>query len=196
MFELLKDYHGSLVINGKEFDTVKEAKEFFQSYKGGLTIILNKTHVQSDNTNRKLVHTIDDQMTYLVTVRKYMTTYDKSFFLHKMNHQGPMPYMTMYGHKLEETKGLVKMELWADISATQITTCMRCGRPLSNPISQLLGLGPECGAAEHMALISSGIDVEKVREEFRKTLQKVTWVGWIVKSAINSVKELPDYKKD
>ena len=189
MLELLSNYEGKLKINNVEYENIKEAQKAFKDYKGGLTIILNENQ-------RKTVHDIDtDIKFYQITVKKWMTTYDESFFLEEYNEDGPMPFVTMVGFKLGETKNLIKMRLRADLITNKSTICMRCGRPLSNPISQYLSLGPECGAKEHMQFIESGMDIKQVQEDLKKKLREVVWEGWIVKSAITKAIPLPDYEK-
>ena len=162
MLELLSNYEGKLKINNVEYENIKEAQKAFKDYKGGLTIILNEDQ-------RKTVHDIDtDIKFYQITVKKWMTTYDESFFLEEYNEDGPMPFVTMVGFKLGETKNLIKMRLRADLITNKSTVCMRCGRSLSNPISQHLSLGPECGAKEHMQFIESGMDITQVQEDLKK----------------------------
>lgn len=184
MFELLKDYTGSLTVNNKKFESVEDARRAFSDYKGGLTIILNPA-IDGNSTIKK---DIDKDTIYQITVRKYMTNYGSDFFLNGMNKQGPMPYITMVGQKLSETEKLVKMKCWVELSTQRVSTCIRCGRPLTNPISQYLSLGPECGAAEHMKLIQNGVSVDLVRKQLQEKLNKITWTGWIIKTAIKDVK--------
>lgn len=189
MFELLKNYPGELVVNNIEFKSSKEAEEYFKDYKGGLTILLKGV---ANNTSK----VVNSNRIYQITVRRYMTNYSKDFFLEQWNPDGPMPYVTMIGIKLKETEKLVKMKLWVDISENRITTCMCCGRPLSNPLSQYLGVGPECGASKHLKLLESGVSIDEVKRSFREHLKNIEWEGWIVKSAITQVKELKNYERN
>ena len=187
MFELLTEHTGKIIINGKTYDSVHEAEKAFEGYKGGLDIILEPQSEVISDDNAQIDNTI-----YRVHVKRYMTNYDKSFFLSKMNKQGPMPYIIMYGRKIQSTEKLVQMQLWADLDSTveRTTTCMRCGRPLTNSYSQYLQLGPECGASEHIKLLESGMDLEEIKQSLKQKLNNVTWTGWIVKSAIISADEV------
>ncbi len=194
MFELLTTYKGNNIsINGKHFDTLLDAIKDFSDYVGGMTIVLSP-QLEPKNNPVKPKDNSEDKYIVSIKVKRYMTNYKSDFFLSKLNPQGPMPYMYMIGYKIDETKGLVKMKCWGDMIEPRITTCMRCGRPLSNPYSQYLGLGPECGAQEHLKLMESGVSIKEVTEAFRKELRAVTWEGWIPKSALENVLELPNYK--
>lgn len=189
MFELLKNYPGELSVNNRDFKNVKEAEEYYKDYKGGLTILLKG--IEQEETKQ-----VNTDRVYQITVRRYMTNYSRDFFLEQWNPDGPMPYVTMIGTKIKETEKLIKMKLWADISENRITTCMCCGRPLSNPLSQYLGVGPECGASKHLKLLESGVSIDEVKRSFREHLKNIEWEGWIVKSAITQVKELKNYERD
>jgi hypothetical protein len=57
---------------------------------------------------------------------------------------------------------------------------MRCGRELTNPISRLYGIGPEC---IHKIPMFANIDIEEA-EKIRDELVNLEWEGWIIKSAI------------
>lgn len=191
MFELLKDYPGQLTINNKQYNSVEEAESDFKDYKGGITIVLNGVKSHKDTPK------IDcNEKVFQISVRRYMTNYSKDFFLETWNDMGPMPFVTMIGIKLQETEKLVKMKLWADLCDGKITTCMCCGRPLSNPLSQYLGVGPECGASKHLKLLESGVNIQEVRKQFKEKLNEVTWEGWIIKSAITQVKEIEYSRKE
>ena len=71
-------------------------------------------------------------------------------FMQKWNNNKPMPYRIMKGEKVKETKGMVYMKLHADILAEKNYTCIACGRPLTNPVSQYFGIGPECGGHNYV----------------------------------------------
>lgn len=187
MFELLTSFTGKVVVNGKEFDSIKDADAHFKDYNGGLDIVLEPA-----SSNIKVVDNVPntkEKTLYKIRVKKWMTKYGKDFFLNQMNDEGPMPFVTMYGYEIQSTAKLVKMKLWAgldntDTDVNDVVYCMRCGRPLTNIYSKYLHLGPECGAAEHMQLLASGMSLEEVKQSFREKLHKITWTGWIVKSAI------------
>lgn len=189
MFELLKEYSGRLTVNNRVFESVQDAEQAFENYKGGLTILLNKKDDNDPPLSTKSKN-IDTTTVYQISVKRYMTQYKSDFFLHRMNPEGPMPFMIMCGRKLMETEKLVKMECWAGLPSTRVTTCIKCGRPLTNPLSQYLSLGPECGASEHMRMIQSGVSIDEVRKRLEHKLNNTRWTGWIIKSAIQDVKIL------
>ena len=193
MLELLNGYNGNLIINNKEYSSVEEAEKAFDGYKGGCTIVINPTVNKLKTVAKNTTVESKDSHVYMIKVRRYMTNYDNTFFLSKLN-ESPMPYMYMVGRVLQETNKLVKMECRADMVVPKTTVCMRCGRPLSNPISQYLGIGPECGAREHLAYIENGGSIAQAQESMRKELQNIKWTGWIIKSAIESQEKLDNYE--
>lgn len=192
MFELLGNYIGPVTINGQRFDSLVTAKETFKDYKGGLTIMLNTRAEEPVVPAVKPPVATPSTDMVKVTVKKYMTNYGPDFFLSKMN-TSPMPYLTMVGFKLEETKGLVKMRLIADVLEEKTHVCMKCGRSLTNPVSQYFGVGPECGGHDYVNPFGSEQELKEAINKYRKELNKVVWEGWIVKSAILSAGLLPNY---
>lgn len=123
---------------------------------------------------------------YKIKVKQYMTkksTPDFDF-MKKWNNDEPMPMRIMVGEKLEETRGMVKMSLHADITEKVTLTCMRCGRPITNKVSQYFGMGPECGGHAYVNPFDSDEELEKAVEDYREQLRQITWTGWIIKSAI------------
>ena len=123
---------------------------------------------------------------YKIKVKQYMTkksTPDFDF-MKKWNNDEPMPMRIMVGEKLEETRGMVKMSLHADITDKVTLTCMRCGRPITNKVSQYFGMGPECGGHAYVNPFDSDEELEKAVEDYREKLRQITWTGWIIKSAI------------
>ena len=193
MFELLNGYNGNLIINNKEYSSVEEAEKAFDGYKGGCTIMINPTKSKPPVVLNVKKEEHKDSPVYMIKVRRYMTNYDNTFFLSKMN-DSPMPYVYMVGRVLQETNKLVKMECRADMVVPKTTVCMRCGRALSNPISQYLGIGPECGASQHIAYIENGGSVAQAQEAMRKELRGIKWTGWIIKSAIEMQEKLDNYE--
>ena len=77
------------------------------------------------------------------------------------------------------------MKLHGDITTKQTTRCMMCGKPITNPVSQYFGMGPKCGGHNYVNPFENEEElmtaVEKYRTEY---LQKITWEGWVIKSAI------------
>lgn len=121
---------------------------------------------------------------YKITVKKYMTepatsTFD---FQDKWNNGKPMPLCIMQGEVIKETRGMYYMEL--EGKAEPMTRCMCCGRTLSNPISKLYGIGPECSEKVGIIRIESE---EEAREKWNELVQQIgniKWEGWVIKSAI------------
>ena len=117
MLNLLKDYKGSLEINGIMYNDLKAAVQAFKGFDGELTIVLNKgvkiaeqrPTISSENTVRE----IQGSPIYKIRVRQYMTRpASPEFDFHtKWNNDNPMPMRIMVGRKLKETRGMVQMEL-------------------------------------------------------------------------------------
>lgn len=121
---------------------------------------------------------------YKITVKKYMTepatsTFD---FQDKWNNGKPMPLCIMQGEVIKETRGMYYMSLQG--KAEPMTRCMCCGRTLTNPISKLYGIGPECSEKVGIIRIESE---EEAREKWNELVQQIgniKWEGWVIKSAI------------
>lgn len=127
--------------------------------------------------------------TYCITVKPYMTekaspTFD---FMAKWNNDIPMPLVTMTGEVEKETRGMVYMNLHGEAKSTH--HCMACGRPLTNPISQLYGLGPECGGHFYINPFNTKEEYEEAVQEVRNKMINIKWSGWVIKSAIKSWEE-------
>lgn len=121
---------------------------------------------------------------YKITVKKYMTepataNFD---FQDKWNNGKPMPLCIMQGEVIKETRGMYYMSLQG--KAEPMTRCMCCGRTLTNPISKLYGIGPECSEKVGIIRIESE---EEAREKWNELVQQIgniKWEGWVIKSAI------------
>lgn len=121
-----------------------------------------------------------------IKVKKYMTmksTPDFDFMT-KFNNDVPMPYRIMVGEVEKRTAKMVYMNLHADIYADVMSTCMKCGRVLTNTVSQYFGIGPECGNHNYVNPFDSKEELQQAVNEYRKTLLNVKWEGWIPISAI------------
>lgn len=122
-----------------------------------------------------------------ITVKKWMTkkSVEGFDFMQKFNNNVPMPFLKMAGFKLKETPKMVYMRCRGEIFSTTTEYCVKCGKPITNPISQYFGLGPICGNHDYTNPFASNEElleaVNKYREE---TLHKTIWEGWIPKSAI------------
>ena len=117
---------------------------------------------------------------------------NKNFdFMKKWNNNQAMPLLVMVGEILKETKNMYYMSLYGDITEKTADACMKCGATITNPVSRYFGMGPYCGhhnyenpfADEETLLIA----VNVYRKEY---LNKITWQGWIPKSAITEMKKI------
>lgn len=121
---------------------------------------------------------------YKITVKKYMTepataNFD---FQDKWNNGTPMPLCIMQGAVIKETRGMYYMSLKGKAEPT--SKCLVCGRTLTNPISKLYGIGPECSEKVGIIRIESE---EEAREKWNELVQQIgniKWEGWVIKSAI------------
>lgn len=189
MLELLKNYPGTLKVNGKEFENVTQAIQSFSGYQGRLVIELN---TNTPTTTPPPWQEVEEgkEMEYIIKVKQYMTKpATPSFdFMDKWNNGVPMPLRIMVGRKLKETRGMVQMELRGEIIQEVNPVCMKCGRELTNPVSQYFGIGPECGGHHYVNPFETDAELRQAVAETRKQLQGITWTGWIIKSAIEEQK--------
>lgn len=175
--KLLKDWKGEIRIDDKHYTSVEHCNFDFNALSNDTHIIL---HSNVKNAVQSVVDTLNEKIQYRVTVKKYMT--EKSVpgfdFMAKWNNDNPMPLRTMVGTIEKETKGMVFMKLHGQ--AEQVVRCMRCGRLLTNPVSQHYGIGPEC-----MSKLGFVCDIDDVAT-IKKKLVDITWEGWIIRSSIIS----------
>lgn len=174
MLSLLQNYAGNIEVDGEP----EQGKPFH--------IILKSNTPEAVKEEQK------DNTEYRITVKRYMTRKSNPGFdfMLKYNNDVPMPFVTMIGRKIKETKGMVYMELHGDIYAKTIPHCMKCGKPITNPVSQFFGMGPECGQHNYVNPFESDEELQKAVEQYRIQLQQVTWSGWVIKSAITEEVEL------
>lgn len=192
MFSTIASWKGTVEINGVTYNSVEDARKFVSENSVFIEYIL--LHVEQKNAEKRKITQIESIPTqYVITVKQYMTKKSSpSFdFMAKWNNDNPMPLRTMIGTIEKETKGMVYMKLHGDIIAEQTHFCMKCGRPITNPVSQFFGMGPECGGHNYVNPFESEEELKSVVESYRRNyLQKLTWEGWIIKSAIESQEEL------
>lgn len=196
MINMIKSWQGKVAVNGETFENIETAISSFKTVSGPICIKLfpkTETVLKTDSgASESNVKQSDESKEIRITVKKYMT--EKSSigfdFMAKWNNDNPMPLRTMTGVVLQETRGMVKMRLHGDIWAEKISVCMCCGRKLTNPVSQYFGIGPECGGHNYVHPFSSDEELREAVKEYRKTLQNVTWEGWIIKSAITESEEV------
>lgn len=182
MLTLLKDYKGAIVINGEKYDSVKTALNRFSSANDTITIKLLATR---NNANRTQISQ-SQSVTKKITVKQYMTRKASSdfTFMKDWNNDNPMPLRTMIGTVEKETRGMVYMKLHGDITAEKTQYCLKCGRAITNPVSQYFGMGPECGGHSYVNPFYSNEELYAAVADYRKKLQSMVWEGWIIKSAI------------
>lgn len=122
---------------------------------------------------------------YKITVKKYMTEPATSNFdfQDKWNNGIPMPMCIMQGEVLKETRGMYCMALGGQIERNA-TYCMCCGRQLTNPMSKLYGIGPECSAKLGLMIVESEEEAKEKLKYIEGQISNITWEGWVIKSAI------------
>lgn len=127
---------------------------------------------------------------YIVRVRQWMTKASDSYssFMRQWNKDVPMPFRVMRGRVLSETRAMVYMELRACTLRTD--HCMKCGRPLSHPVSRLYGLGPECGHHYHINPFDTEEELRAAIQDIREKLSGITWAGWIPKFGVEYATEI------
>lgn len=191
MLTLLKNWNGPVEVNGTLYDSINDVNLADIKTLSEINIKLLHTKKIENNGNTSENKAIG-ATEYQVTVKKYMTqkasaTFD---FMEKWNNNVPMPLRTMVGTVEKETRGMVYMKLHGDILAERICTCMKCGRTLTNPVSQYFGIGPECGGHNYVHPFNTDEELESAVAEYKKELRNIKWEGWVIKSAITERKEV------
>lgn len=163
-----------------------------QSFEEGKTFEFTLRREISEE--KHIIHKHDSRMevgkSYKITVKKYMTepattTFD---FQDKFNNGVPMPFVTMVGTVEKETRGMWYMSLHAE--AEQTSTCIRCGRPLTNKISRLYGIGPECGSHCYINPFDTEEELNEHLEEVKQQIRSIEWSGWVIKSSIKNFEKI------
>lgn len=190
MLTLLKDYKGKVIINGTEYSDIHEALKRFKAFNSNV-------HIQLLNNNTRVITTHSDAIQTMpklkkITVKQYMTKKSSPGFdfMARMNNDIPMPLRTMIGTVEKETPGMVYMKLHADITEERTKHCLKCGRIITNPVSQYFGMGPECGGHNYVNPFYNKEELFAAVKAYREELKKITWEGWIIKSAITEEIEL------
>lgn len=191
MLSLLKSWAGAIEINGTRYNTVQDAISADLQLSGNVCIkLLSATKTPQNTRNTTIQEGSKEE--YRITVRQYMTRHASPDFdfMAKWNKDNPMPFRTMTGTVEKETRGMVYMKLHGDIWADKICTCMKCGKQLTNPVSQYFGIGPECGGHNYVNPFNSKEELKAAVDSYKKELRNVTWEGWIIKSAIIDKEEV------
>lgn len=182
--KLLKDWKGELDVDEKHYMSVEDAETVFKQLSTDSHILLRSS---VKNANMSKLEASESNLTeYRITVKKYMT--EKASpgfdFMAKWNNDNPMPLRTMTGTIEKETRGMIYMKLHGQ--AEPVIKCMRCGRTLTNEVSKMYGIGPECITKIPMLM---NLDISDV-DNIKKKLVDVVWEGWIIKSAITEKEEM------
>ena len=191
MLTLLKNWKGPVEINGTLYDSINAVNLADIKTLGEINIKLLHTE-KIENKGNTSENRALDKTEYQITVKRYMTqkasaTFD---FMEKWNNNIPMPLRTMVGTVEKETRGMVYMKLHGDIIEERVCTCMKCGRVLTNPISQYFGIGPECGGHNYVHPFNTDEELKAVVDAYKKQLRDIKWEGWVIKSAITERKEV------
>ena len=190
MLSMLKDYKGTIEINGEKYDSVKDAIKRFKSDCDTITIKLSSNN---QSCVKSSVRALKEHTEKKITVKQYMTrkATEDFDFMKTWNNDNPMPLRTMIGTVEKETRGMVYMKLHADITEEKTQRCLCCGRPITNSVSQYFGMGPECGGHNYVNPFYSKEELENAVKDYRENvLRNITWEGWIIKSAIISEEEV------
>jgi 2-succinyl-5-enolpyruvyl-6-hydroxy-3-cyclohexene-1-carboxylate synthase len=186
IWEQIKDWPGAVEIDGTQYPSVADAHKSLAGVVNFSSINLLTKQKQAPESKPECVVSMGATV-YKITVRQYMTkpsTPDFDFMA-KWNNDIPMPLRTMVGTVEKETSGMVYMHLHGDITDTVTQNCMKCGKAITNPVSQFFGMGPECGNHNYVNPFDSDEELKAVVENYRRNyLQKITWSGWVIKSAI------------
>lgn len=187
MIELLQSWKGAIEIDGTLYPSISEIPS---------DLIISDNMIISLKTKNKVSASQEakaSDVLYRVTVRQYMLNKSSpSFdFMEKWNNDIPMPLRTMVGTIIKETPGMYRMKLKADTSFDIMQTCMKCGKRITNPVSQFFGMGPECGCHNYVNPFSSDEELKNAVNEYKKQyLAGIEWEGWIIKSAITELKTI------
>lgn len=199
MITMLQSWKGSVEIDGKTYKSITDVPKAVFTVNKPFTIHLTpNTHFETKTSNNGVFEAenrtseIAKREEKRITVKKYMTQKaEPGFdFMEKWNNNVPMPLRTMTGWVEKETRGMVYMHLHGDIWAEKISTCMCCGRKLTNPVSQYFGIGPECGGHNYVNPFNSDEELREAVAAYRKKLQEVTWEGWVIKSAVTEEEDV------
>lgn len=179
--DIVNSWNGSVEVDGRIWDDSVEA------HTGLLCARCIKLCANSGSSSERNFERSNDTPQYLITVKSYMTKKaTPSFdFMAKWNNNNPMPLITMVGEVEKETPGMVYMKLHGDIVSQITTSCMCCGKAITNPVSQYFGMGPVCGNHSYVNPFESDEELKEAVKRYRtEYLNKITWEGWIIKSAI------------
>lgn len=181
MIKQLVGWQGKVSVNGVTYDSISAVPT---------TVLVSGTVIRllpNEATQSKKQSVMPgDNVEHIITVKAYMTKRASPDFdfMEKWNNNVPMPMRTMVGTVEKETRGMVYMNLHGDLIADRMVTCMYCGRPLTNPVSQFFGCGPECGGHAYTHPFDTDEELRAAVDAYKKQLLEVKWSGWVIRSAI------------
>lgn len=195
MESIIREITRPMTINGQ---SCTDIESMIKSIADGekVTIEMEAVRVQTEEIrpqSRQVVMTANDMRvnhSYIIKVRQYMTKPSSPDFdfQSKWNSDVPMPFRIMQGRVLKETRGMLMMDCHAVPLKTDV--CMRCGRPLTHPVSRLYGVGPECGGHAHINPFDTEDELYAALDSVKQKLSEIKWRGWIIKSAIEECQEV------
>lgn len=178
------NWNGTITVNGVQPQNLPSNLSFA---KGDVITLTPKSKPNTSQISRD-----GGTVEYRIKVKSYMTkkATPEFDFMAKWNNNNPMPLRVMIGTKEKETSGMVYMKLHGGIYARTIPTCMKCGKPLTNKVSQFFGIGPECGGHNYVNPFVSEEELDNAVKDYKAKLQNIIWEGWIIKSAIEESEEI------
>lgn len=190
MLGMLEAWKGSIEINGTVYNAYTDIPSNLEFKEGWCIKLLPKNYNQDLTGNTSVQDGTKKE--YFITVKKYMTqkATPEFDFMSKFNNDCSMPMRMMAGTIEKETRGMYYMKLHGTMYAEKMTTCMCCGRTLTNPVSQYFGVGPECGGHNYTHPFDTDEELKAAVAEYKKQLVNTTWEGWVIKSAITSMEEV------
>lgn len=180
MVDFVKNWAGKVNINDTEYNNGTEIDGELDFDTSTVIILHKQFSVEPPQ------ETVEADKEFVVTVKPYMTkpASPEFDFMKKWNNDVPMPMRTMVGKVIKETRGMVYMDLHCEILQERTFICMKCGKELTNPVSQFFGVGPECGGHNYTHPFSSDEELKATVEAYKKQLLDTKWSGWIIRSAI------------
>lgn len=192
MLEFLRNYTGEIEVNGETIQNQNIA-QVLDNLTGNIQIHLKpieNARVRNAFTLKQEAVRDETKVQYNVLVKPWMTQKSNGTFNFMMtwNNDVPMPLRFMRGNVNKETQGMFNMTLHGVAQKTNM--CSVCGRTLTNPISRLYGIGPECMQKVGVFADISMEEAEQKLDEINKRIESLTWTGWIAKSAVMEMVEV------
>lgn len=192
MLEFLRNYTGEIEVNGEIIQNQNIA-QVLDALTGSIQIHLKpaeNARVRNAFTLKQEAVRDETKVQYNVLVKPWMTQKSSGTFNFMMtwNNDVPMPLRFMRGNINKETQGMFNMTLHGVAQKTNM--CSVCGRTLTNPISRLYGIGPECMQKVGIFADISMEEAEQKLDEINKRIESLTWTGWIAKSAVMEMVEV------